>query len=86
MTAEAKTSSSEAFHELIHQNHMYGLWELASQMTPHPMPKTIPHMWHGRYSSRFWRARAKWCRSAMSGGRCSSSTRASMVAGRRQIA
>jgi gentisate 1,2-dioxygenase len=24
---------------------MYGLWELASQMTPHPMPKMIPYMW-----------------------------------------
>jgi gentisate 1,2-dioxygenase len=45
MTAEASTTSSEAFHDLIHTNHMYGLWELASQMTPHPMPKMIPYMW-----------------------------------------
>jgi len=36
----------EAFHERMHANHMYGLWELASQMTPHPQPKMIPYMWH----------------------------------------
>jgi gentisate 1,2-dioxygenase len=24
---------------------MYGLWELASQMTPHPRPKMVAHMW-----------------------------------------
>jgi gentisate 1,2-dioxygenase len=24
---------------------MYGLWELASQMTPHPQPQMIAHMW-----------------------------------------
>jgi len=35
----------QAFHERMHANHMYGLWELASQMTPHPQPKMIPHMW-----------------------------------------
>src|SRR5262249_14307257 len=34
-----------AFHERMHANHMYGLWELASQMTPHPQPKMIPYMW-----------------------------------------
>lgn len=34
-----------AFHERMHANNMYGLWELASQMTPHPQPKMIPHMW-----------------------------------------
>jgi len=34
-----------AFHERMHANHMYGLWELASQMTAHPQPKMIPHMW-----------------------------------------
>ena len=34
-----------AFHERMHANHMYGLWELASQMTPHPQPKMVPHMW-----------------------------------------
>lgn len=35
----------EAFHQRMHANNMYGLWELASQMTPNPQPKMIPHMW-----------------------------------------
>jgi gentisate 1,2-dioxygenase len=35
----------EAFHERMHAHHMYGLWELASQMTSHPEPKMIAHMW-----------------------------------------
>jgi len=35
----------EAFHQRMHANNMYGLWELASQMTPQPQPKTIPHIW-----------------------------------------
>jgi gentisate 1,2-dioxygenase len=39
------TSFREAFHERMHANNMYGLWELASQMTPHPQPKMVPHMW-----------------------------------------
>jgi gentisate 1,2-dioxygenase len=34
-----------AFHERMHANNMYGLWELASQMTAHPEPKMIPYMW-----------------------------------------
>ncbi|HEY8692446.1 MAG TPA: cupin domain-containing protein, partial [Chloroflexota bacterium] len=45
MISEAPASLEQAFHELIHANHMYGLWELASQMTPQPRPKAIPHMW-----------------------------------------
>jgi len=46
MKAERKSDSMrEAFHERMHANHMYGLWELASQMTPHPQPKMIAHMW-----------------------------------------
>ena len=35
----------DAFHELIHDNHMYGLWEIASQMTPHPRPEAVAHQW-----------------------------------------
>jgi hypothetical protein len=35
----------EAFHQRMHANNMYGLWELASQMTAHPQPKMVPHMW-----------------------------------------
>src|SRR3982750_4664069 len=43
MNAPSKTE--DAFHQLIHQNHMWGLWEIASQMTPHPMPEAIAHQW-----------------------------------------
>jgi gentisate 1,2-dioxygenase len=44
--AQSRAASiREAFHERIHANHMYGLWELASQMTGHPEPKMIPYMW-----------------------------------------
>ena len=43
MNAPIKTE--DAFHQLIHQNHMYGLWEIASQMTPHPKPEAIAHQW-----------------------------------------
>ena len=35
----------QAFHERMHAAHMYGLWELASQMTRNPQPKMIPHIW-----------------------------------------
>ena len=41
----APTKSEDAFHQLIHQNHMWGLWEIASQMTPHPRPEAVPHQW-----------------------------------------
>jgi len=40
-----KDSVREAFHARMHANNMYGLWELASQMTAQPQPKMIPHMW-----------------------------------------
>jgi len=33
------------FHERMHAAGMYGLWELASQMTGHPQPKAVAHMW-----------------------------------------
>jgi gentisate 1,2-dioxygenase len=45
---EAQTKAAsirEEFHERMHAAHMYGLWELASQMTAHPQPKMIPYMW-----------------------------------------
>ncbi len=46
MKAERQTEVlREAFHERMHANHMYGLWELASQMTAQPQPKMIAHMW-----------------------------------------
>src|SRR5258707_5003737 len=41
----APTKTEDAFHQLIHQNHMWGLWEIASQMTPHPRPEAIAHQW-----------------------------------------
>jgi gentisate 1,2-dioxygenase len=41
----APTKTEDAFHQLIHRNHMWGLWEIASQMTPHPRPEAIPYQW-----------------------------------------
>jgi gentisate 1,2-dioxygenase len=35
----------DAFHRLIHEHHMWGLWEIASQMTPHPRPDAVPYQW-----------------------------------------
>jgi gentisate 1,2-dioxygenase len=43
MNAPVKTE--DAFHQLIHKNHMWGLWEIASQMTPQPRPEAIAHQW-----------------------------------------
>src|SRR5207248_11257089 len=43
MNAPIKTE--DGFHQLIHENHMYGLWEIASQMTPQPRPEAIAHQW-----------------------------------------
>src|SRR2546430_3186090 len=45
MTREVATATEKEFHEKMHAAHMYGLWELASQMTKHPEPKAIPYMW-----------------------------------------
>ncbi len=45
MTEQALKTLEQDFHERMHAGHMYGLWELASQMTPQPMPKAIPYMW-----------------------------------------
>ena len=72
-----------AFHERMHANHMYGLWELASQMTPHPQPKMVPYMWKGPSSSRSSSSPARSCRSARSAAHSSSSIPDSMAAGRR---
>jgi len=41
----APTKTEDPFHQLIHKNHMWGLWEIASQMTPHPRPEAIAHQW-----------------------------------------
>jgi gentisate 1,2-dioxygenase len=45
MTQDAVTAVDREFHERMHAAHMYGLWELASQMTPRPEPSAIPYMW-----------------------------------------
>jgi len=45
MTRPVATAAEKEFHEKMHAAHMYGLWELASQMTRHPEPKAIPYMW-----------------------------------------
>ena len=46
MKAEQPSNAArEAFHQRMHANNMYGLWELASQMTSQPQPKMIAHMW-----------------------------------------
>jgi len=41
----APVKAEDSFHQLIHQNHMYGLWEIASQMTPQPRPEAVPYQW-----------------------------------------
>lgn len=46
MTAKPEQDSAQqAFHERMHAHYMHGLWELASQMTAHPEPRMIAHMW-----------------------------------------
>jgi gentisate 1,2-dioxygenase len=48
MNAPVKTAhhqTQDRFHQLIHQNHMWGLWEIASQMTPQPRPEAVPYQW-----------------------------------------
>ena len=45
MNAPDKHSTDDAFHKQIHDNSIYGLWEIASQMTPHPRPDAIAHIW-----------------------------------------
>src|SRR5215467_14615898 len=45
MTRPVATAVEKEFHEKMHAAHMYGLWELAGQMTKHPEPKAIPFMW-----------------------------------------
>ncbi len=73
---------ADAFHKLIHENHMYGLWEIAGQMTPQPRPEAIPHLWKWSLlervveqscTSAWWSSRAPRSRWATSGARCSSS-------------
>jgi hypothetical protein len=44
--------NQDRFHKLIHENHMYGLWEIASQMTPQPQPAILPGGNGRRWGSR----------------------------------
>jgi gentisate 1,2-dioxygenase len=39
------TAVEQDFHQRMHASHMYGLWELASQMTRHPQRKAVPYLW-----------------------------------------
>jgi len=48
MSHQAATATVQEFHDRMHAAHMYGLWELASQMTRHPESKAIPYMWKAR--------------------------------------
>jgi gentisate 1,2-dioxygenase len=45
MSDRVTTAVEHEFHERMHTAHMYGLWELASQMTRHPEPAAVPYMW-----------------------------------------
>jgi gentisate 1,2-dioxygenase len=45
MATHAPTALAQDFHERMHAAGMYGLWELASQMTGHPEPQAVAHMW-----------------------------------------
>src|SRR5262244_1375320 len=45
MTRQTLTVVETDFHERMHAAQIHGLWELASQMTRHPEPKAIAHMW-----------------------------------------
>jgi gentisate 1,2-dioxygenase len=45
MATHTPTALAQDFHERMHAAGMYGLWELASQMTGHPEPQAVPHMW-----------------------------------------
>jgi gentisate 1,2-dioxygenase len=45
MTRHALTTVEADFHERMHAAQIHGLWELASQMTRHPEPKAVAHMW-----------------------------------------
>ena len=45
MTGRAPTAVAQDFHQRMHAAGLHGLWELASQMTGHPEPKAVPHLW-----------------------------------------
>src|SRR5262245_35432516 len=48
MTTRPPTTVEQDFHQRMHAAGIYGLWELASQMTKHPEPQAVPHMWRAK--------------------------------------
>ena len=48
MTTRTPTTVEQDFHQRMHAAGIYGLWELASQMTKHPEPQAVPHMWRAK--------------------------------------
>ena len=45
MTSHTLTTVEKDFHQRMHAAGLYGLWELASQMTGHPEPRAVAHLW-----------------------------------------
>lgn len=45
MTSQVLTTVEKDFHQRMHAAQIYGLWELASQMTPRPELRAIAHLW-----------------------------------------
>jgi gentisate 1,2-dioxygenase len=55
MSERTPTAVETDFHERMHAAQMYGLWELASQMTRHPQPRAVAHMWKAALLDRMVR-------------------------------
>ena len=83
VTRQAMTTVERDFHERMHAAQMYGLWELASQMTRHPEPQAIAHMWKASLIEAMVRESGEVVPSARSGARSSSSIQGSAAAGLR---
>jgi gentisate 1,2-dioxygenase len=45
VTPQGLSTVEADFHTRMHAAHMYGLWELASLMTPRPEARAIPYIW-----------------------------------------
>jgi gentisate 1,2-dioxygenase len=45
MTGHVASDVDTDFHARMHAAQMYGLWELASQMTRHPESQAVAHLW-----------------------------------------
>lgn len=42
---EIAVTREQDFHQRMHAAYLYGLWELASEMTRHPQPRAVPYLW-----------------------------------------